>query len=192
MKIFFVLVLTSLLAGCGGIPLGSLPRLAQLQHKLMYANPAEFMIAIQVDDRMVPPAGATPMLLLAIRPSAPGRFEIIDKKLPMHFVTVTANTLKLSPPPAQRRWLIYSLTPESQTELLHMQKYFRRIQAQQQGKGSGDISIGIAQDGVAAKNPELANTQWESWLQISREEGFFKLWSGSVAELLKQAKSQHQ
>ena len=40
---------------------------------------------------------------------------------------------------------------------------------------------------VAPTDPALANTRWESWLQISRREGYFELWSGTVAALLEQA-----
>jgi hypothetical protein len=50
--------------------------------------------------------------------------------------------------------------------------------------------VGIFQEGVAAKDPALVNTRWDSWLQTSRREGFFELWSGSIAELLKRAKTE--
>jgi hypothetical protein len=192
MKTLFISILLGLLSACSGIPLASLPRLASLQNELLNANPAGFMIGVQMDHRMVPPAGAVPVLLLVIRPAEPGAFEIVDKKLPMRMTTSAVNTPEISPTTANRRWLVYSLTPESQAELLRIQHYFRQIQARQNGHGGGNISIGIAQDGIAAKNPELRNTEWTSWLQISRREGFFKLWSGSVADLLKQAKSERE
>lgn len=186
---FAILVLISMLVACTGIPLRSLPRLMTLQSELLEANPAEFMVAIQVDARMVPPPGAVPILQLAIRPSESGAFEVIDKKLPLRFTIASANALGLVTPPADRRWLVYSLTPESQAELFRIQGYFKHIQALKHGKGGGSISVGIAQDGVAAKDASLANTQWASWLQTSRQEGFFELWSGSIAELLKRAKA---
>jgi hypothetical protein len=51
------------------------------------------------------------------------------------------------------------------------------------------VSVGISQEGVAPTDPALANTRWESWLQTSRREGFFELWSGTVAALLEQAET---
>lgn len=188
-KYFAVFALLGLLNACGGIPLRSLPKLVSLQDDLLKANPAEFMVAIQADARMVPPTDAAPILLLTIKPSQLNAFEIIDRKIPMQFTVTSAKTLGLAAPSGDRRWLIYQLPGQSQAELLSIQNSFKRIQAQARGKGGGSISVGIAQEGVAARNPLLANTRWESWIQTSRQEGFYELWSGTVAELLKQAKA---
>ncbi len=189
---FPICLVLAALAACGGIPLRSIPRLMSLQETLLEANPAEFMLAIQADARMTPPAGAVPVMHIAIRPREAGAFEALDKALPMRLTVSSgnANAKTLAPAPARRRWLLYSFPPESQTELVRIQRYFKRIQAEQRGKGGGSISVGIAQDGVAVKDPALADTRWESWLQTSTREGFFELWSGSVAELLRQAQTQ--
>jgi hypothetical protein len=48
-----------LLTSCGGVPLRSVPRLLQLQSQLLEANPAEFMVALQVDARLTPQPGAS-------------------------------------------------------------------------------------------------------------------------------------
>jgi len=185
-KRFLSVVLISLLIACGGIPLSSVPRLMKLQSELLRANPVDFMLAIQVDSRMVPPADASPVLHLSIRPSEASAFQPMDKKLPMSFQILAVDTLQLPKPTGSRRWLVYSLAPESQVELRRIQNNFKRLQAQHP---SGVIvSVGITQDGVAAKVPALASTRWESWLQTSRQEGFFELWSGSIAELQKRAK----
>jgi hypothetical protein len=187
---FAALLIALSLVACSGIPLRSLPRLMSLQDTLLEMNPAEFMLAIQSDARMTPPAGATPVMHVTIRPRVDGAFDAVEKTLPMRFTVSSAeanNAKGLAPAPARRRWLIYSFTPESQAELTRIQNYFKRLQAQQQGKGGGSVAVGIAQEGVAARDPALANTRWESWLQTSVREGFYELWSGTVAELLKQA-----
>jgi hypothetical protein len=90
----------------------------------------------------------------------------------------------LEPAAAGRRWLVYSFPPESQAELSRIQANFKRMKEERKGKSGGTVQIGIAQENVAAKNPELANTKWESWLQMSTKDGFFELWSGSIGELL--------
>lgn len=187
---FAALLLIGLLVACTGIPLRSLPRLMKLQSELMNANPAEFMFAVQVDARMTPPAGAVPMLQLAVKPNEAGAFEAIDKKLPMRFAIASANAPGLASATAGRRWLVYSFPPESQAELLRIQDYFKRLKARELGKGGGRIELGIEQEGLAARDPALINTRWESWLQTSRQQGYFELWSGSIAELLKQGKSE--
>jgi hypothetical protein len=186
MKCIACLFLAFLLTACGGIPLRSVPQLMALQGKLLDANPAEFMLAIQADARMTPTPGAVPSLHLAVRPKDPGAFEAVEKSLPMRYVVSSAGTRGLEPAPPDRRWFVYTFTPESQAELKRFQAYFRKLQAEQKGKGGGSLSVGIAQEGVAATDPALANTRWESWLQMSTEDGFFELWSGTIRELLKQ------
>jgi hypothetical protein len=180
------LLLCALTAACGGIPLRSLPRLMALQNDVLNANPTEFMLAIQVDTRMVPPSGAVPALKLIIRPANTGDFAPIDETLPMCFTATKTGTLGLPAPPGGRQWLVYSLPAESQNELLRIQGYFKGLRQQQHG---ATLGLGIAQDGLAARDPALAGTRWESWLQTSVAVGFFELWSGSVADLLKSAKS---
>jgi hypothetical protein len=188
-RLIVYLVLVAILSACGGIPLHSMPRLMQLQHELLNANSAEFMVAIQVDERMAPPPNAAPVMQLAIRPREPGAFDPIERRLPMRFNMASAKALGLHTAAANRRWLIYSFPPESQAELSRIQRFFKDLQARSEGKGGGSLAVGISQAGVAARDPALAKTKWESWLQTSRKEGFFELWSGSVEELLKQANS---
>ena len=188
-KRLLAITLALLLAACSGIPLRSMPKLMALQGQLLEANPAEFLFAVQVDARLVPPAGAVPELALAIRPAKPGAFEAVDRKLPMAMTVAAANGLGLATPPAHRRWLIYALTPESRAELARLQAQFKRLRAQRGETGGGSLSLGIAQEGIAVADPALADTHWESWLRVSRRDGFFELWSGTLAELRKLAKS---
>lgn len=187
-RVVLLALVGALITACSGIPLRSLPRLMKLQEQLLKANPAEFMLAVQVDARMTPPAGAAPVLEIAIRPAHAGAFEPIDKRLPMHVTTASVNALGLATPRADRRWLIYSFAPESQAELRRIQSEFKRVQALAADQRGGTVMMGISQAGLALRDPALASTRWESWLQTSRQDGFFELWSGTVADLLRQAK----
>ena len=106
--------------------------------------------------------------------------------------TTALRSFGLQAAPLGRRWLIYSFTPESQAELVRIQTAVKRLQQDKQagsgpGKGGGRTYIGIAQEGIAARDPAFANTRWESWLQTRQSEGFYELWSGTVGALLKQA-----
>lgn len=179
-----LLLFIGLLQACGGIPLTSLPQLIGLQNDLLKADPAEFMLAIQTDDRLVPPPDAVPTLILKIDPAKPGAFEPVDKQLPMEFTIAAAGTLGLSAPAAGRKWLVYRLSRSSQTELKDLQSHFKTLKKDYRG---ATLGVGIAQDGIAAKDPALAGTVWDSWLQLSRKDGFFELWSGTVGDLLAQA-----
>jgi hypothetical protein len=178
-----------LLTACSGIPLRSVPQLLSLPAQLLDLNPAEFMLAIQVDARMTPPPGAAPSVHIAFKPAEPGAFEAIDRRLPMRFSTSLGGNHKLAPAGAGRQWLVYSFPPESQTELVTMQTTFKRVKAERQGKAGGSLTLSIDQEGVAVEDPTFQRTRWESWLQVSQKNGFFELWSGTVATLLKQAKT---
>jgi hypothetical protein len=158
----------------------------KLPSELLNAEPAEFMLAVQVDARMVPPPNAVPTLDIHLQPRPPDAFEAIERKLPMRMSVSSIPALGLIAAPADRRWLIYSFPPESQAELARIQAYVKRVQTERKG---GRLSVGIAQGGIAADDPAFARTRWESWLQTSRKDGFFELWSGSIDELKKQAKN---
>ena len=186
-RFLYGLALGLALAACTGVPLRSLPRLMQLPKELLDANPAELMVALQVDARMTPPAGAVPLLSIKLAPREPGRFEVIDKQLPMQVSVATSSTLGLDAPGAGRRWLLYSLPPATQLELARIQGVMQRARAESQGKGGGTLSVGVAQDSLAVTDPVLAHTRWETWLQTKRRDGFFEVWSGTPAQLKKSA-----
>lgn len=181
------------LAACSGVPLRAIPRLMSLQNSLLDMNPAEFMLAIQTDARVTPPPHAVPVMHVAIRPAVEGTFDPVEKALPMRFAVSSATAgLGLAAAPANRRWMIYSFTPESQEALARIQNDFKRIRPRQQGKGGGSVTVSIAQQDLAAKDPALANTHWESWLQTSAREGFYEIWSGTIGQLLKQSQSKNR
>lgn len=175
------------LASCSGIPLRSLPQLVRMQNSLLDARPAELALAIQADARLVPPPGAVPVLKISILPAQAGAFDAVDKALPMQMETTSAATNGLPAAPRNRRWMVYRLSPASQAELESIQAYFRRLKAERKSGGGGTLSVGIAQENLAVRDPALRDTRWQSWLQVSQAEGFFELWSGTLAELIEAA-----
>ncbi|MEQ1534825.1 MAG: hypothetical protein ABL923_03020 [Burkholderiaceae bacterium] len=180
-----------LLTGCMGIPLSSLPRLVKLPEQLLTLKPAEFMLAIQTDSRMLPPAGASPTLDITIQPKNVGDYAPVDKKIPMQLAELQGVALGLERATSGRRWLIYSFPAASQAELAAIQTTFKRIKAENDAKGSkgdGSLTVGIAQQNIATADAALDNTRWESWLQTSAKDGFFELWSGTVKDIKVQAK----
>ncbi len=161
----------------------SLPHLMHLQSDLLTSNPAEFLVALQVDARMAPPADAVPLLVIKLVPREPGAFEIIDKKLPLQVMVTTASTLGLESAPPGRRWLIYSLPTVTQMELLRIQQTIKLAKALPNGQGAGSLSVGVEQDSLAVTTPALANTRWNTWMQTRQRDGFFEVWSGTPAQL---------
>jgi hypothetical protein len=185
-QIFYRLALCAALAAmtaCDGIPLGSLPRLMQMQNDVLGMNPAEFMVALQVDARLVPPAAAVPLLAIKLEPRQPGAFEAVDKKLPLQVAVASVATLGLAAPPAGRRWLIYSMPPDTQAEMRRIQSVVLRAKALPNNQGSGSLGVGVAQDSLAITEPALANTRWDTWLQTKQRDGFFEAWVGTPAQI---------
>lgn len=168
-----------------GIPLSSVPRLYRLQSQLMELDPAQLQVAVQVDARLVPPAHAVPTLKIQIRPAKAGAFEEIDRSLPLSFESGAATPAGLKPPGTQRRWMVYGMPPASQAELRQIQERFRRLRAQGSSTGGGSLSLGLEQKGLAPNDPAWRDTRWETWLQTSKAEGYFEVWSGTVADLSK-------
>lgn len=182
-----VIVAGLMMIACTGVPLRSVPKLMQLNQQLMDANPAEFIVALQVDARMVPPMGAVPLLHLKITPREAGAFDVIDKKLPLQLAVASISTQGLDAPGNGRRWLIYSLPAASQSELKQVQAFIKTARAQSQSNQSkgGSLSVGVEQDSLIVNNPALSDTRWETWLQTARQDGFYEVWSGTPAQLQK-------
>lgn len=180
---FLTLLLCGGLAACGGIPLSALPRLAQLSSRLLDADPAQFKVALQVDRRLVPPVGAVPHLVIRLTPRVPGTFEPVDERLPMVMTTSAGATLGLEPPDPGRRWLIYSLPDRTQAELRRIQNQVRQAQAQPRSQRGGTLSMGVEQNDLAVDDPALAQTRWDTWLQVNANEGFFEIWRGTPAQV---------
>ena len=181
------LLLSLFVAACTGVPLRSVPRLMQMPNQLVDANPADFMVALQVDARLTPPPGEVPMLAIQLTPKDPNAYPAIDKKLPLQLLVTGVGTLGLDAPPPGRRWLIYSLPAASQAELARVQATVRQAQRTSQQKG-GTLTLGVTQDTLATTDPALAHTRWETWVQVSRTDGFLEVWSGTPAQLRETAK----
>jgi hypothetical protein len=183
-----------LLASCGGIPLRSVPRLLQLQGQLLEANPAEFMVALQVDARLTPPPSAVPLLVIKLTPREAGTFQAIDKKLPLQLSVAPGATMGLESPHTGRRWLLYGMPASTQAELRHVQDTIKRAKAAANGSVAGSLSIGVEQDSLTAAvtDPVLANTRWDTWLQTRQSDGFFEAWNGTPAQMKKMAASNRQ
>ena len=177
------------LAGCGGIPLSSLPKLARLSGQLLDADPAQFMVALQVDARVAPPTGAVPLLHIQLKPKIEGAFAPVDRKLPLALTTATSAMTGLDAPGPGRRWLVYSLPPATQAELQKVQAMVKQAQTQPGYQRGGTLALGVEQKDLAVTDPDLARTRWSTWMQVRQGEGFFEVWNGTPEEIRKLAEA---
>lgn len=177
------------LGACGGIPLRTLPRLAQLSGQLLDADPAEVIMALQVDARLAPPPGAMAWLQVRLTPHQPAAFTPVDARLPLAMSQHAGAVSGLDPAPRGRRWLIYSLPEPTQAELRRVQATIRQAQQRPGNQGGGTLALGIEQQDLAHVPPDLAHTPWQTWMQVGRADGFFLLWEGTPDKLLKAAEA---
>jgi hypothetical protein len=179
--------LMGLLAACSGVPLASWPKLMQLPGQLADANPADLRVALLLDQRLVPTADTAPQLVLKLTPQDPKAFPAIDRKLPLQLATSTGAVQGLDAAPPGRRWWVYSLPTASQAELLRIQTQVKQARAQATGATGGTLSLGLAQDDLAAHlaahDPTLAASRWATWMQVRRADGFFEVWTGTLAQV---------
>lgn len=185
MQLLTGLLLAGMLGACSGIPLTALPRLMQLSGELATSDPAEFRVALQVDARMVPPPGAVPELHIQLKPRTEGAWPTVDRKLPMQVLTLAGSSraLGLEAPDPGRRWLVYSLPASTQEELRRVQAQVQAVRNDPQRQSGGSLSIGVAQDSLATRDPALLNTRWDTWLQTRQRDGFYRVWSGTPAQI---------
>jgi len=177
------------LSACGGIPLRTLPRLGRLSGQLLDTDPAEVIMALQVDARLAPPPGAQAWLQIRLTPRQPGAFDPVDARLPLALAQHAGAVPGLDPAPAGRRWLVYSLPEQTQAELRQVQATVRRAQLHRDRQGGGTLALGIEQNDLAHVPPALAHTPWQTWMQVGRADGFFLLWDGTPDKLLKAAEA---
>ena len=188
-RLILAIFASATLAACSGIPLTSLSRLVSLPDELLHLDPAELVLAIQTDRRVVPPAGAVPQLLVQIHPRVAGGFEPVDRELPLVYSGGGA-PVGLPRAGGDRRWMVYRFSPEAQAELVRLQAQFQKARSQGQGSPGATFGVGIEQEGVAPDDPRLAATRWESWLRTSSKTGFFELWSGTLGNLVDRARAE--
>jgi len=81
--------------------------------------------------------------------------------------------------------MIYSMPAETQAELQRIQAAVRLAKANPKFKSGGTFEIGIEQASLAAAvtDPALADTRWNTWLQVNQRDGFFEVWSGTAAQI---------
>ena len=184
----FLAAVCAALGACGGIPLTALPRLSRLSGQLLEADPAELMVAVQVDARVSPPPGSAPILTIRLTPKVEGAFAPVDLRVPLMLATA-ATTTGLEPPGAGRRWWIYGLSQANQAELRKVQDMVRHAQAQPGYQRGGTLVIAMEQRELAVTPPSLDHTRWTTWMQVSRREGFFEIWNGTPLEVRELARA---
>ncbi len=174
-----IILFCSLFIACGGVPLKSIPKLFSVPEQLLNSDPAEFALAIGVDENIQIDSNAVPYLDVGIKPAEEGTFEPINLSLTMKLSELSSEQLSFNAD-KNYRWLLYQLTDDSAEQLREIQNFFKERKKREEG---GELSIGIKQHNIAVDDPNLEKYSWVSWVRFSHQQSFFKLWEGTLGEL---------
>lgn len=178
-----MLLAAGLLVACAGVPLSTMGYLATRGGQALEGDPAGFAVAIQHDARMPLAAEAAPELQIRIAPKEAGAFPVIDERMRMRQVALEPVALGLPAADSGMRWRVYVLKPEQVERMRAVQLEFRTRREAPGGKAGGSLSIGVGIESLASGANPPDGLRLESWLRLLREDGFRKLWSGSVGDL---------
>lgn len=180
----------SLVVACAGVPLSTMGYLASRGGQALEGDPAGFSVAIQHDLRMPLAVDAAPELQIRIAPKEAGAFPVVEERMRMRPVVLEPLALGLPAAEPGMRWRVYALKPEQIERMRAVQAEFRARREAAGGKGAGgSLSIGVGMESLAAGSGVPDALRLESWLRLLREDGFRKLWSGSLGDLRAAARS---
>lgn len=166
------------LGGCAGVPLRTMAKLATLQPAdLMVADPRVFAVALDVDARVQPGPGRTPVVDLALEPVEAGAFAAQKFALASEPYAVPQSELGLRAAKPGRHWLVYRLTPAAAADLEKAQAVMRGAR---EAKQRGRLTLAVRNDWIAELVPAARGTETSTWVRLARADGFFELWSGRI------------
>lgn len=180
-----VLFLAAALAvtGCAGVPIATMARLAvKGPEYFVDAKPAEMRVALDVDARMGSAVVKPPVLKVVLKTEGGEPASGIVRDIPLVPERADATLLKLPPPQAGHVWLVYGLDPAGARQMSEIQQRLRDLRA---AKQKGSLGVGVEVDGLAETFPQFATTELATWMQVATGDGFFKLWSGRIADATK-------
>ncbi len=186
-RIVIAAVVAAVLGACAGIPLSTMVRFARFDHEsLLRLDPASLIVAIQTDAQVQAIERSPTTFELRITPRDPSQWPALERALPMRIIPLGPEH-RLGPPSAGRHWLLFGFDAESAQQLREIQAQFRQLQTEaSQGtrkSSGGSVGVGIGQAWLAEHYPQLRERKVETWLRLDRQEGFFKLWAGTVGDL---------
>lgn len=174
----WIAVAGAALAGCAGVPLATMARLATLRpDDLLAADPRQVSVALDVDARVKPAAGRAPVVDLALEPVDPAAFAPLELALPSEPDPTPVRDLGLAAPAPGRHWLVYRLTEPAARDLALAQATMRRAR---EAKHKGRLSLEVRNDWIAEFYPVARGSAASTWLRLARADGYFELWSGRI------------
>jgi hypothetical protein len=180
-----VVAVAASVAGCAGVPLATVAQLAMKgQGYLADADPAQVRIALDVDARIKAAALKPPSLNLVLKPEGGDAGAAFTRDIALVPDAADATRLTLPAAGAGRGWLIYGFDAAGARQMAELQQRLREMRS---AKQKGSLAISVKLDGVEEAFPQFATTELATWMRVATADGFFKLWSGRIADASRKA-----
>jgi hypothetical protein len=180
-----VVAVAASVAGCAGVPLATVAQLAMKgQGYLADADPAQVRIALDVDARIKAAAIKPPSLNLVLKPEGADAGATFTRDIALVPDATDSTRLALPAAGAGRGWLVYGFDAAGARQMAELQQRLREMRS---AKQKGSLAISVKVDGVEEAFPQFAATELATWMRVAAADGFFKLWSGRIADASKKA-----
>ena len=169
---------TLALAGCAGVPVTTVARLATKgPDYLLDAQPLDLRVGLDVDERLKAAATKSPVLVAVLR-SGDGP-PVLERNIPLVVDTTPSDLQGLPSAGARRAWLVWRVEPAGASEFAEVQQ---RLRAMRSAKQKGSLGLGVKLDGIAEGFPQYTDTEVAIWMRIAPADGYYKMWSGRIAD----------
>lgn len=177
MRNFFAAVLLLTLCGCASIPLGTMLRFATFDvEDLQTVNPAEIRAAIGTHKDVAFGSAVLRVEVSLSEEPTPRIDESFDLEQLQEFA---ARGLGLSPPPEDRRWIVFAIRDEDVDRFRRMQDALVAIESIDEEKS---LNLGVSAS--EAKFPDGMNeVPFSVDLRLFEADGFFTLIKETYIEI---------
>lgn len=172
------------LSACGGVPIATVARLATKgPDYLLDAQPLDIRVALDVDER-IKAAATQPPVLVAVLKAADTQAPVLERNIPLANDANPADLMGLPSPGAHRNWLVWRIDRAGAAQFAEVQQRLRDMRA---AKQKGSLGLGVKLDGIAEAFPQFMSTEVGVWMLVRPADGYYKMWSGRIADAAKRA-----
>jgi hypothetical protein len=178
------------LAGCSGVPLWTMARMATINPgDIITGDASQYVLAVNVDAGVNANLTSTdvPRIDIESFTNVPGDWAPFSGVLEFERVQEAPASLGLAAPTQGRRWIIYRLSAAGKAKHAAFLQYIDEFRKRPNPKGGGRMQFGLELDFAATILRESKDQNVDLWLRLKTRDGFFRLWSGNAQSLARKS-----
>jgi hypothetical protein len=173
-----------LMAGCAGVPLLTIAKMATLNPQdVIMGDASQYMIAFDVSSAVKTKSEHVPSIMIESRPNVAGDFPIFERALAFEEVKAGVAIPNLKPASSGRKWIVYRLSPTGREGHADFLRYVESVKNRPNKLGGVSLNMAIPLDFLAEIMPRTNDDHVEALVQLKASSGFIKLWSGNANTL---------